>query len=84
MFKCLCCVLCSNVHDLLRWYNLVLTQPEIIGLSKQSVVNLTEPLQAVPGTNASFAQGLLVSKGPAQETQVVLSARPLYTPAILL
>ncbi|CAL8462904.1 g2438 [Coccomyxa elongata] len=60
----------SNMHDLLRWYNLVLTQPEVIGLSKQSVVNLTEPLQTVPGTNASFAQGLMVSKGPAQETQL--------------
>ncbi|BDA48098.1 probable protein flp at N-terminal half [Coccomyxa sp. Obi] len=60
----------SNMHDLLRWYNLVLTQPEVIGLSKQSVVNLTEPLQAVPGTNASYAQGLVVSKGPAQETQL--------------
>ncbi len=79
-----CCVMCSNMHDLLRWYNLVLTQPEVIGLSKQSVVNLTQPLQTVPGTNASFAQGLVVSKSATQETQVVLSAGPLYIPAVLL
>lgn len=64
---------CSNAHDLLRFYNLIVTQPDVIGLSKDLVANLTEPLQPIPGLNASFAQGIAVSDGPGKAKRVRLS-----------
>lgn len=52
----------SDVFGLLKWYNVLMTRPEIIGLSKQSVASMTEPLEPLPidGADASFGQGVLV------------------------
>lgn len=65
----------SNTHDLLAWYNLLLTRPDILGLSSQALTNLTEPLTPVPGAapaNTSYAQGVLVSPLPANGKRVRL------------
>ncbi|BDA48100.1 probable protein flp at N-terminal half [Coccomyxa sp. Obi] len=52
----------SDIFGLLKWYNVLMTQPEVIGLSKQSVASMTQPLEPLPidGADASFAQGVLV------------------------
>jgi len=63
----------SNTHDMLAWYNLLLTRPDILGLSSQALTNLTEPLTPVPGAvpvNTSYAQGVLVSPLPANGKRV--------------
>jgi len=49
-----------TAEDLLKWYNTFTAHPEVIGLSKEALNNLTTPLQpiGVPSINASFAQGI--------------------------
>lgn len=39
-----------------------MTQPEVIGLSKESIAALTQPLERIPipGLSAFFAQGVVV------------------------
>ena len=65
---------CSDMYDLLKWYNTFLTQPELVGLTKQSLAALTEPLEPVnvPGllVKASFAQGIVVEPAPGKGKKV--------------
>ncbi|CAL8462902.1 g2436 [Coccomyxa elongata] len=59
----------SNVFDLLKWYNTFNAHPEVIGLSKESLALLTEPLEPVtiPLFNGSYAQGVGVDPLPASK-----------------
>lgn len=59
-----CALPCSNVFDLLKWYNTFSARPEVIGLSKESLALLTEPLEPIEA-NVSFAQGIGVELLPA-------------------
>jgi hypothetical protein len=67
---------CSNAADLLKWYNTVVSKPEAVSLSKQSLADLLAPLQPVgplppyAPQNASFAQGIVVE--PLSESKKVL------------
>lgn len=62
----------SDVFDLLKWYNTFTSKPEVIGLSKQSLAALLEPLTHMPIdiANASFAQGIVVEPLSSQVKKV--------------
>ncbi len=51
------------MEDLIKWYNTFTTRPEAVGLSKESLKNLTTPVQplGIPGLNASFGQGIVAT-----------------------
>ena len=51
------------MEDLIKWYNTFTINPEAVGLSKESLKNLTMPIQplGIPGLNASFAQGIVAT-----------------------
>lgn len=80
---------CSNVFDLLKWYNTFSARPEVIGLSKESLALLTEPLEPLRA-NVSYAQGIEVELLPATGKMVrnkcslfnyhVLPPRPCLLP----
>ena len=54
---------CSTMEDLLKWYNTFTTRPETVGLTKESLKNLTRPIQplGIQGLNASFGQGIVAT-----------------------
>ncbi|CAL8462903.1 g2437 [Coccomyxa elongata] len=56
----------SDIFDLLKWYNTFMTQPDVLGLTKESIADLTEPLirLPLPGMNVSFAQGIVTEPIP--------------------
>jgi len=53
-------LMCRIAEDSLKWYNTFKAHPNIHGLSKEALNNLTTPLQpiGVPTINASFAQSV--------------------------
>ena len=70
-------MLCSTMEDLLKWYNTFTAHPEVVGLTQESLKNLTMPIQplGIPGTNVSFAQGI-VATGNRNVTHKVCSLCP--------
>lgn len=71
----MCALGCSNIEDLLKWYNTFTAHPEVVGLSKEAMKNLTTPIQplGMPGLNASFGQGI-VATGNKNITNKVCSS----------
>ena len=64
---------CRPTEDLLKWYNTFTAHPEVVGLSKASLKNLTTPWQYIPlpgRGNVSFGQGI-VAAGDANMTSRV-------------
>ena len=67
---------CRPIEDLLKWYNTFTAHPEVVGLSKESLKNLTTPWQSIPVQghgNVSFGQGI-VAAGDANMTRRVGTA----------
>ena len=64
---------CRPIEDLLKWYNTFTAHPEVVGLSKESLKNLTTPWQYIPVQghgNVSFGQGIIAA-GDANVTSRV-------------
>ena len=80
-------MLCSTTEDLLKWYNTFTAHPEVLGLSHDSLYNLTaatEPTgHLLNGLNASFAQGIGVTSNNNQTDKVrnVQSTNLQHAPA---
>lgn len=67
--------LCSDTFDLLKWYNTFTAHPEVLGLTKQTLAALTEPLEPIVSgkvKNAFFAQGIVVEDVTAKGKKVRL------------
>lgn len=81
-----CALPCSNVFDLLKWYNTFTARPEVIGLSKESLALLTEPLEPLRA-NVSFAQGigveLLPAMGKMVRNKALVGFLPFFSPPSL-
>ena len=75
-------MLCSTTEDLLKWYNTFTAHPEVLGLSHDSLYNLTmatEPTgHLLNGLNASFAQGIGVTGNNNQTDKVRIVQSSLH------
>ena len=77
---------CSNAEDLLKWYNTFTTHPEVVGLSKEALKNLTTPIQplGIQGLKASFGQGIVATGNKNVTNKVCTSLLRQYPSSAVL